>query len=39
MQEMFEDVKRVIRTRKKREYNDQKKKDNRIKNEIRTTTH
>jgi hypothetical protein len=34
MQEMFEDVKLVIRTRKPREYNGQKKKDNRIKNDI-----
>jgi len=38
MQEMFEDIKLVIRARKPREYNGQKKKDNRIKNDIRTTT-
>jgi hypothetical protein len=35
MREMFEDVKLVIRTRKLREYNGQKKKDNRIKKDIR----
>lgn len=35
MQEMFEDVKLVIRTRKPREYNGQKKKDNRIENDVR----
>jgi hypothetical protein len=32
---MFEDVKPVIRTRTPREYNGLKKKDNRIKNDIR----
>jgi len=35
MQEMFEDVKPIIRTRKPREYNGQKKKDNRIENDVR----